>query len=85
MLGSAGERLDLARWAHYLHRSRRKLEECEAFYVRCNQIVRMQDPTVRHIKGKLYHTKGIWPHCGRTINRGGCCGRSAELPQSDST
>lgn len=63
------------------HRSSRKLKEGEGYCLRCNQIVEMLDPIVRHIKGKLYHTKGQCPACGCTINRGGRYGRTAELPQ----
>ena len=64
------------------HRSPRKLKEGEGYCMHCNQIVEMLDPIVRHIKGKLYHTKGQCPTCGCTINRGGRYGRTAELPQS---
>lgn len=63
-------------------RADRKLQEGEGYCLRCNQIVFMIDPVVRHIKGKLYHTKGRCPDCGCTINRGGRYGRTAELPQS---
>lgn len=61
-------------------RSPRKLKDGEGYCLRCNQIVVMLDPTVKHIKGKLYHTKGKCPQCGCTINRGGRHGRTAELP-----
>jgi hypothetical protein len=64
------------------HRSPRKLKEGEGYCMRCNQIVEMLDPIVRHIKGKLFHTKGQCPTCGCAINRGGRHGRTAELPQS---
>ena len=63
------------------HHSPRKLKEGEGYCLRCNQIVFMLDPINRHIKGKLYHTKGKCPTCGCTINRGGRHGRTAELPQ----
>lgn len=63
------------------HRSPRKLKEGEGYCMRCNRIVEMLDPIIRHIKGKLYHTKGQCPACGCTINRGGRHGRTAELPQ----
>lgn len=62
-------------------RSHRKLKDGEGYCLRCNQVVEMIDPIVRHIKGKLYHTKGKCPDCGCTINRGGRYGRAAELPQ----
>ncbi len=62
-------------------RSTRKLKEGEGYCLRCNQIVQMVDPIVRHIKGKLYHTKGQCPTCGCIINRGGRYGRTAEFPQ----
>ena len=64
------------------HRSHRKLKDGEGYCLRCNQVVEMIDPIVRHIKGKLYHTKGKCPVCGCTINRGGRYGKAAELPQS---
>ena len=64
------------------HRARRRLKEDEGYCMRCNQIVKMVDPVVRHIKGQLYHLKGQCPNCGCAINRGGRYGRTAELPQS---
>jgi len=63
------------------HRSPHKLKEGEGYCLRCNQVVLMLDPTIHHIKGKLYHTKGKCPTCGCTINRGGRHGRTTELPQ----
>ena len=62
------------------HHTPRGLKDGEGYCMRCNKVVKILDPIVRHIKGKLYHIKGQCPTCGCMINRGGRYGRTAELP-----
>jgi hypothetical protein len=49
----------------------RKLEDDEAFCMKCKCIVKFPSIEVKHIKGSLIHIKGNCPICGTKINRGG--------------
>lgn len=76
--------LHFAAWVEVQRKSKqhlagRKLREGEGYCLRCHQIVVMLDPVVKHIQGKLYHTKGRCPDCGCMIHRGGRHGHTPEL------
>lgn len=71
--------VEFAQWvqANRKKKNKRKLNDDEAYCLRCNKAVRLEDPQVHHIKGKLIHIKGTCKHCGHTINRGGRRGKQA--------
>ena len=50
---------------------RRKLQDDEAYCMRCNRAVRMTNVSVKAMQGKLILIRGRCPDCGCTINRGG--------------
>ncbi len=54
-----------------LHAARTKLEDDQAYCLRCKQAVTLIDPRQERIKGKLILIKGRCPNCGASINRGG--------------
>ena len=72
---------EFAAWvkAQKKSKSKRKLSDGEAFCFRCNKVVRLVDPEMKKIKGKLVHFKGKCIDCGCKINRGGRLGKSEEL------
>ena len=57
----------------------------EAYCLRCNQVTRLVNPQVQHVKGNLSLIKGICPKCGKTINRGANHDRTPELSQNQRT
>jgi hypothetical protein len=50
---------------------RGKLQDDEAYCMRCNQAVRMSNASTKAMQGKLILIRGTCPNCGCTINRGG--------------
>ena len=61
-----------SQWVHNQRKPKRehKLSDHEAYCLRCNAVVILNNPKRQAIKGKLVHIKGICPHCGCKINRG---------------
>ena len=59
------------------HGNRQKLNEDQAYCLRCKQAVTLVDPRREHIKGRLILIKGRCPRCGAGINRGGCSDRTS--------
>lgn len=47
-----------------------KLQDGQAYCLRCKASVELVAPEQRTIKGKLVHIKGACPQCGCAINRG---------------
>jgi hypothetical protein len=64
---------EFSNWVAGMHKPKRekKLTANQAYCFRCKRIVEMHNACSRPIKGKLIMTKGVCPHCGCTINRGG--------------
>jgi len=50
---------------------RRKLKNDEAYCMRCNRVVSMNEVSINGMQGKLILIRGTCPDCGCTINRGG--------------
>jgi ribosomal protein S27AE len=50
---------------------REKLQDDQAYCLRCKQAVTLIDPLREQVKGKLVLIKGRCPRCGVGINRGG--------------
>ncbi len=48
-----------------------KLADGEARCLRCG-LVKLLDPEVIPVKGKLYHLRGKCPNCGSIVSRRGC-------------
>ena len=73
--------VEFAQWVQTNRKKKnnRKLNDDEAYCLCCNKAVRLEDPHVHHIKGKLIHIKGKCKHCGNTINRGGRLGKQTKL------
>jgi len=74
-----------AAWVDSQRNARKKpthpLQVGEGFCMRCNTIVKIQNPEIRAVKGHLSHLKGKCPNCGGIVNRGIWNAGSAELPQ----
>ena len=64
------------------HTVREKLQDDQAYCLRCKQAVTLIDPRREQVKGKLILIKGRCPRCGAGINRGGRSDRTLELPAS---
>jgi hypothetical protein len=62
------------------HAVREKLQDDQAYCLRCKQAVTLIDPRREQVKGKLILIKGRCPQCGVGINRGGRSDRTFELP-----
>jgi hypothetical protein len=62
------------------HPVRAKLQDDQAYCLRCKQAVTLVDPHREQVKGKLVLIKGRCPRCGAGINRGGRSDRTFELP-----
>jgi hypothetical protein len=64
---------EFAGWVAELQKPKReqRLEDNEAFCLRCKEIVEMLDPKTVQMRGKLLRIRGKCPQCGCTINRGG--------------
>lgn len=63
---------EFADWVTSLRKKRKhkKLEQGEAYCVRCNQVVAMTEVTTHARHGKLVMISGKCPNCGRRIWRG---------------
>ena len=64
---------EFAKWVVTMKKVKRQkvLLVNQAYCMRCNVIVEMQQIESLHIKGKLIHFKGFCPNCGCKINRAG--------------
>jgi hypothetical protein len=64
---------EFAGWVAEIQKPKReqRLEDNEAFCLRCKEIVGMLDPKTVPMRGKLLRIRGKCPQCGCTINRGG--------------
>ena len=56
-----------------------KLNEDEAYCLRCNQVSKLLAPQIQPIKGNLVLIKGTCANCGAVINRGAHRDRTPEL------
>ena len=56
-----------------------KLNEDEAYCLRCNQVSKLLSPQIQPIKGNLVLIKGTCANCGAVINRGAHRDRTPEL------
>jgi hypothetical protein len=74
---------EFARWIEANHKPppvSGRLENGQAYCLRCKQAVTLIDPRQQPVKGKLILIKGTCPHCGTKINRGGRNDHTFELP-----
>jgi hypothetical protein len=64
---------DFADWVVSLRKPKRerRLNDHEAYCLRCNEVVELVNPTITVVRGKLLLHKGKCPNCQCTINRGG--------------
>lgn len=64
---------DFADWILSVRKPKRtcRLEDDEAYCLRCNEVVELINPTTTAVKGNLIVLKGKCPKCQCTINRGG--------------
>jgi len=62
------------------HAVREKLQDDQAYCLRCKQAVTLVKPRREQVKGMLVLIKGRCPRCGAGINRGGRSDRTFELP-----
>lgn len=69
---------EFARWVESQHpkRENEKLANDEAYCMHCRQPVKLVDPIVIPIKGKLINIRGSCQKCGNVIVRGGRIGKS---------
>ena len=67
---------DFASWVHAQRRKRMRvpLASDEAYCLRCNRPVKLRNPAIIPVKGKLLLIRGTCPICNCTINRGGRSG-----------
>lgn len=65
--------MDFAMWVSEQRKpnATQRLENDEAYCLHCRKAVKLVDPKVRPIKGKLIHITGKCPACGHMIVRGG--------------
>ena len=72
---------DFARWVNNQRKPKvtNKLNEDEAYCLRCNQVSKLLSPQVQPIKGNLVLIKGTCANCGAVINRGAHRDRTPEL------
>lgn len=72
---------ELARWVNNQRKPKvtNKLNEDEAYCLRCNQVSKLLSPQVQPIKGNLVLIKGTCANCGAVINRGAHRDRTPEL------
>ena len=63
---------DFARWVNNQRKPKaiNKLNEDEAYCLRCNQVSKLISPQIQPIKGSLVLIKGTFANCGAIINRG---------------
>jgi len=72
---------EFARWVNNQHKPKvtNKLNEDEAYCLRCNQVSKLLSPQIQPIKGNLVLIKGTCANCGAVINRGAHRDRTPEL------
>lgn len=51
--------------------TKKKLTDGQAYCMRCRKPVDLQNPVIVPAQGRLIYIKGLCPHCGCSINRGG--------------
>jgi hypothetical protein len=63
---------EFARWVNNQRKPKvtNKLNEDEAYCLRCNQVSKLLSPQIQPIKGNLVLIKGTCANCGAVINRG---------------
>lgn len=61
-----------ASWVKSMRKPSRtaKLLQTQAYCMKCNQVVEIENPTMVNIKGKLVNIRGHCSRCGCTVNRG---------------
>ena len=72
---------EFARWVNNQRKPKvtNKLNEDEAYCLRCNQVSKLLSPQIQPIKGNLVLIKGTCANCGAVINRGARRDRTPEL------
>lgn len=72
---------EFARWVNNQRKPKvtNKLNEDEAYCLRCNQVSKLLSPQIQPIKGNLVLIKGTCGNCGAVINRGAHRDRTPEL------
>ena len=72
---------EFARWVNNQRKPKvtNKLNEDEAYCLRCNQVSKLLSPQIQPIKGNLVLIKGTCANCGAVINRGAHRDRAPEL------
>ena len=72
---------EFARWVNNQRKPKvtNKLNEDEAYCLRCNQVSKLLSPQIQPIKGNLVLIKGTCATCGTVINRGAHRDRTPEL------
>jgi len=72
---------EFARWVNNQRKPKvtNKLNEDEAYCLRCNQVSKLLSPQIQPIKGNLVLIKGTCVNCGAVINRGAHRDRTPEL------
>jgi len=72
---------EFARWVSNQRKPKvsNKLNEDEAYCLRCNQVSKLLSPQIQPIKGNLVLIKGTCANCGAVINRGAHRDRTPEL------
>ena len=72
---------EFARWVNNQRKPKvtNKLNEDEAYCLRCNQVSKLLSPQIQPIKGNIVLIKGTCANCGAVINRGAHRDRTPEL------
>lgn len=72
---------EFARWVNNQRKPKatNKLNEDEAYCLRCNQVSKLLSPQIQPIKGNLVLIKGTCANCGAVSNRGAHRDRTPEL------
>ncbi|MGV7975328.1 MAG: hypothetical protein AB2L16_00335 [Anaerolineaceae bacterium] len=72
---------EFAKWVNNQRKPKvtNKLNEDEAYCLRCNQVSKLLFPQIQPIKGNLVLIKGTCANCGAVINRGAHRDRTPEL------
>lgn len=72
---------EFARWVNNQRKPKvtNKLNDDEAYCLRCNQVSKLLSPQIQPIKGNLVLIKGTCANCGAVINRGAHRDRTPEL------
>ncbi|OJX40210.1 MAG: hypothetical protein BGO78_14635 [Chloroflexi bacterium 44-23] len=72
---------EFGRWVNNQRKPKvtNKLNDDEAYCLRCNQVSKLLSPQIQPIKGNLVLIKGTCANCGAVINRGAHRDRTPEL------